>query len=124
MNYLREDGEGTAVSGGVTQVGNVDAGKIDIFGTKPKNADDVYNKLFELDDYKNNSEPIKQFSGNVSSLLSSLQNMINDKKFFSTRDITIYKRLFDTIATRFKSSDNITVKVSDEELVILLRLDI
>lgn len=131
MKRLREDGEGAAPTGntsmgnnGVTQVINVDAGKIDIFGSKPKNVDDVYNKLFELDDYKKESvtKDKTQFAGEALTLANSLKDLANDK-FMSNNDKIIFGNLAKIIEERFKQGDSITILKTDLGYKILLNID-
>lgn len=124
MIRLNEDGEGTSA---VTQVSNVDVGKINMFGEKPKDIDDVYNKLFELDDYKNNLKENKdktQFAGSAGSLAKSLKDMSEDNEFFSEKDRTLFKKLVDTINERFKPDDSITIVKSASGYAIILPVSV
>lgn len=131
MKRLREDGEGAVTTGntnmsstGVTQVSNVDAGKIDIFGSKPKNVDDVYNKLFELDDYKKESvtNDKTQFAGEALTLAKSFSEMANDE-FMSKNDKTLFANLAKIIKERFKQGDSITILKTNLGYKILLNID-
>ena len=122
MIKLNEDGEGTSA---ITQVSNVDAGKIDMFGEKPKDIDDVYNKLFELDDYKNNLKENKdktQFAGEALTLAKSFSEMANDE-FMSKNDKTLFANLAKIIKERFKQGDSITILKTNLGYKILLNID-
>ena len=122
MSRLNEDGEG--VASGVTQVSNVGTNKLDTFGSKKKNVNDVYNKLFELDDYKNKNKDNTQYAGSAKELVSSLERYANDTQFSSQQDRELYSKFAEIIKSRFKDNDSITILHTSTGYKIVLNLDI